>query len=144
MEGQCLRTGERLESRKKETRTNGRRKAAKFSRVAALDSIARSLSPRGIPEGDFFRPLADSASDKVLRRAGAERVTRPFVNNLVKVAKYRAAPATLPSSSRCLSKALLESGKKLTGRLPVTLMLAYNVPRYFQRCDHIASRDAST
>lgn len=37
------------------------------------------------------------------------------------------------SLRRCLSKALLESGKKLTGRLPVTLMLAYNVPRYFQR-----------
>ncbi|EZA55046.1 hypothetical protein X777_04511, partial [Ooceraea biroi] len=29
----------------------------------------------------------------------------------------------------CLSKALLESGKKLTGRLPATLMLHYNVPR---------------
>lgn len=56
---------------------------------------------------------------------GAERrVTRPFVNNLVKVANY----SGYSSLRRCLSKALLESGKKLTGRLPVTLMLAYNVP----------------
>lgn len=58
----------------------------------SLSSIpARSLSPRGIPQrgrGDFFWPLADSASDKVSRGAGAERVTRPFVNNLVKVANY--------------------------------------------------------
>lgn len=47
------------------------------------------------------------------------------------------------SLRRCLSKALLESGKKLTGRLPVTLMLAYNVPRYFQRC-HRHAGDASS
>lgn len=46
------------------------------------------------------------------------------MNNLVKVANY----SGYSSLRRCLSKALLESGKKLTGRLPVTLMLAYNVP----------------
>lgn len=50
------------------------------------------------------------------------------MNNLVKVANH----SGYSSLGRCLSKALLESGKKLTGRLPVTLMLAYNVPRYFQ------------
>ncbi|KYN33414.1 hypothetical protein ALC56_12126 [Trachymyrmex septentrionalis] len=50
------------------------------------------------------------------------------MDNLVKVAKS----AGLFSLLRCLSKALLESGKKLAGRLPATLMPRYNVPRYFQ------------
>ncbi|KYN05061.1 hypothetical protein ALC62_04049 [Cyphomyrmex costatus] len=54
------------------------------------------------------------------------------MDNLVKVAKS----AGLSSLLRCLSKALLESGKKLAGRLPATLMPRYNVPRYFQPSSH--------
>ncbi|EGI58445.1 hypothetical protein G5I_13411 [Acromyrmex echinatior] len=54
------------------------------------------------------------------------------MDNLVKVAKSTG----LSSLLRCLSKALLESGKKLTGRLPATLMPRYNVPRYFQPSSH--------
>lgn len=58
---------------------------------AQLDSSAFTFATRNSSRGgwggeDFFWPLADSASDKVSRGAGAERVTRPFVNNLVKVA----------------------------------------------------------
>jgi len=54
------------------------------------------------------------------------------MDNLVKVAKSTG----LSSLLRCLSKALLESGKKLAGRLPATLMPRYNVPRYFQPSSH--------
>ncbi|KYN15968.1 hypothetical protein ALC57_11784 [Trachymyrmex cornetzi] len=54
------------------------------------------------------------------------------MDNLVKVAKS----AGLSSLLWCLSKALLESGKKLAGRLPATLMPRYNVPRYFQPSSH--------
>ncbi|KYQ59739.1 hypothetical protein ALC60_01124, partial [Trachymyrmex zeteki] len=50
----------------------------------------------------------------------------------LKVAKS----AGLSSLLRCLSKALLESDKKLAGRLPATLMPRYNVPRYFQPSSH--------
>ena len=48
--------------------------------------------------------------------------------NLVKVGSPRIG--IYSSSRRCLSKALLESDKKLAGRLPVTLILGYNVLHY--------------
>lgn len=70
---------------------------------------------------------------------GAERrVTRPFVNNLVKVANH----SGYSSLGRCLSKALLESGKKLTGRLPVTLMCLPIMCHVISNCCHL--HDASS
>lgn len=117
-----------IRGRKSSRSTMTREATARFR----LGSIpARSLSPRGIPGGGglLLAPGRLSVGRGVGWGGGAERrVTRPFVNNLVKVANH----SGYSSLGRCLSKALLESGKKLTGRLPVTLMLAYNVPRYFQ------------
>ena len=91
---QISRTRQRssIRGRKSSRNTMTREQANRRGSVSLSSIPARSLSPRGIPpeggwgEEDFFWPLADSASDKVSRGAGAERVTRPFVNNLVKVA----------------------------------------------------------
>jgi len=68
-------------------------------------------------------PLADASPSKSSETAESER-------------SERERDGILPSLLRCLSKALLESGKKLTGRLPATLMLHYNAPRCSQPSSH--------
>lgn len=127
-----------IRGRKSSRSTMTREATARFR----LGSIpARSLSPRGIPGGGglLLAPGRLSVGRGVGWGGGAERrVTRPFVNNLVKVANH----SGYSSLGRCLSKALLESGKKLTGRLPVTLMCLPIMCHVISNCCHL--HDASS